>query len=169
MARYSTDAAAGRAIYKYMQPIGLDLFEENATYTANYTDMGSEGFFNYLENSPYVDNTQWTFEDSLVTYENTVVTEVNNVTDITLVFDRPTGFLNEMYYSASFINGSGFFAGVNLTIIRLHGWGLPYYITTWVVWIPIILVLVGVIVAIRMHAFQRLKLYLEARKLAKRD
>ncbi|MCE7742953.1 MAG: hypothetical protein GOP50_10900 [Candidatus Heimdallarchaeota archaeon] len=196
MARYTSDTATGRAIFKFLQPVGINYienftstyynsseflndYENNYNYTDfladyygniyNYTDMGSEGFFNYVETSPFINRTFWTFEENLVTYENTIISEVNNITEITLVFDRPTGLLNEMYYSASFINGSEYFAGVNLTLIRLHGWGLPYYITTWVVWIPIILVVVGIIVAFRLHAFQRLKLYLEARKLAKRD
>ncbi len=169
MARYPSDDAAGRAIYKYMQPIGLNLVEEAGGVIYNYTAMGNEGYFDYLENSQFFDRTHWTFEDNLVIYENTIISEVNNITEITLTFDRASGLLNEMDYSASFINGTGFIAGANLTLIRLHGWGLPYYITTWVVWIPIILVIVGVIVAFRLHAFQRLKLYLEARKLAKRD
>lgn len=172
MARYPTVEATGRAIYKYLQPIGLSLIEEYLGETYNYTDMGNEGYFEYLENSPYVDNTGWTFDEELAYYENTMITEINNVTEISLIFDKTIGLLNEMYYSASFtnlINGTTTFSGVNLTMVRLHGWGLPYYITTWVVWIPIILVLIGLIVAIRMQAFQRLKLYLEARKLAKRD
>ncbi len=169
MARYPNDASAGMAIYKYLQPIGLNLAENYSGEFYNYTAMGNEGFFYYMEYSEYFNRTFWAFNDQIVTYHNTIISQVNNKTDITLIFDRATGLLNEMYYSAIFINGSGYPAGANLTMIRLHGWGLPYYITTWVVWIPLILILVGVIVAIRYNAFQRLKLYFEARKLAKRD
>jgi len=173
MARFPTEDLSGQAIYKFIQPLALNLFENYTSpelnYTANYTAMGNEGYFNYLENSPFIDNSLWTFEEDLVTYENTIISEINNVTEIKLIYDRPTGFLNEMYYSASFLNATGSPVGANITLIRLHGWGLPYYITTWVVWIPIILLLVGLIVAIRFQAFQRLKLYLEARKLAKRE
>ena len=169
MARYPSDTAHGRAIYKYLQPVGINLLENNSGIYYNYTALGNEGFFAYMEYSIYVDRSYWTFGDTTITYQNTMISEVNNVTEITLIYDRTTGLLNEMYYSASFINGSDYFAGVNLTMIRLHGWGLPYNITTWVVWVPLLLILVGFIVAIRFHAFQRLKLYLEARKLAKRD
>jgi hypothetical protein len=176
MARFDTDAETGQAIYKFIQPLGIDLVETFTSaefnYTANYTAMGNDGYFNYLENSPFYNQSQygyWTFESNIVTYQNTIISDISNVTDITLIYERSTGFLNEMYYSASFTNSTGSFAGANLTLIRLHGWGLPYYITTWVVWIPIILVLVGLIVAIRFQAFQRLKLYFEARKLARRD
>ena len=198
MARYPNDNLHGQAIYKYLQPIRIDLLENftniayyngssflnyyanNFNYTQNfwddyggkvynYTSMGNTGFFNYVENSPFINRSYWSFSDNVVTYENRMISEINNVTEITLIYDRATGLLNEMDYSASFINGSGYIAGVNLTMIRLHGWGLPYYITTWVVWIPIILFVVGLIVAIRFQAFQRLKLYLEARKLARRE
>lgn len=169
MARYPSPLSAGMAIYKYLQPTGLILTENNSGTFYNYTAMGNEGFFYYMEYSAYFNRTFWAFTDQTVTYHNTMISQVDNKTDITLIFDRATGLLNKMYYSAMFINGSGYPAGVNLTMIRLHGWGLPYYITTWVVWIPLILILVGLIIAIRYNAFQRLRLYLEARKLAKRD
>ncbi len=198
MARYTDDNAHGRAVFKFIQPVALNLLENftnilyyntssfinyysnNFNYTQNfwndyggniynYTDLGNEGFFSYMETSPFVNREYWTFDEDLIIYTNTIISEVNNVTEVTLIYDRATGFLNEMEYSTSFINGSGFFAGANLSLVRLHGWGLPYTITTWVVWIPIILFIVGLIVAVRLHAFQRLKLYLEARKIAKRD
>jgi hypothetical protein len=193
MARFPNDASHGVAVFKFVQPIGIDYWENftdpnyNSTefldyYEANYnyTDFAVThynktffynvtGYFNYLETSPFINSTLWSFEDDVVRYTNRIKTEVNNITDVEIVYDRETGFMNELYYTANFINGTGHFAGVNLTLIRLHGWGLPYTITTWVVWIPILLITVGLIVAIRMRAFQRLRLYLEARKLAQRD
>ncbi|MHA1198440.1 MAG: hypothetical protein ACTSQF_03715, partial [Candidatus Heimdallarchaeaceae archaeon] len=90
MARYPSDAANGRALFKYLQPVGLNLIENYTGEVYNYTGMGNEGFFNYKETSPYVNRTFWTFEGNLVTYHNTIISEVNNITEITLVFDRPT-------------------------------------------------------------------------------
>ncbi len=193
MARYTNDVAHGRAVFKFVQPIGinyyenftdpyynstvfLDYYEANYNYTQfNETHYGQiffyneTSFFDYLDTSPFINKTLWTIEESVARYSNTIITEINNVTNIELIYDKETGFLNEMYYSASFINGTGYFAGVNMTLIRLHGWGLPYTVTTWVVWIPILLITVGLIVAIRLRAFQRFRLYLEARKIAQRE
>ncbi len=194
MARYSNDFEHGRAVFKFLQPIGIDhwdnftneyynspaflnYYEENYNFTDfavthyNQTFFYNEtSFSDYLARSPYINTTRWTvLEDDTVVYTNTIISEINNITQIEIIYDKDTGLSNRMYYSASFINGTGHFAGVNMSLIRLHGWGLPYTITTWVVWIPILLITVGLIVAIRLRAFQRLKLYLEARKIAKKD
>ncbi len=192
MARFSNDATHGRAIFKFVQPIGIDYWDNFTDdyynspafldyYEANYnytdfavTHYGQTFFYNetsfadYLDRSPYINPAIWSVLDDTVVYTNTIITETNNVTQIEITYDKETGLANTMIYSASFINGTGHFAGVNMTLIRLHGWGLPYTITTWVVWIPILLVTVGLIVAIRLRAFQRFKLYLEARKIAQR-
>ena len=193
MARYPNDNIHGRAVFKFVQPIGIDYFENftdpyyNSTewldyYEANYnfTDFAATcynqifyynetSFTNYLATSPFINKTLWTVLEDTFIYKNTITSQVHNVTNIELIYDKQTGLMNRMYYSASFINGTGQFAGVNMSLIRLHGWGLPYTVTTWVVWIPLLLITVGLIVAIRLRAFQRFRLYLEARKLAQKD
>ena len=193
MARYSNDAEHGRSIFKFIQPSYYDYYE-NFTDPAynettfldwyeskyNWTDFSvthfnqtfyynETGYFSYIENSPYVNKTRWTVYDDVVVYWDKVITGTGNVTEYELTYDKETGFLNELHFTAQYINGTGHFAGANLSYIRLHGWGLPYTITTWVVWIPILLITVGLIVAIRMRAFQKFRLYLEARKLAQRE
>ncbi len=160
MARYPNLNTRIYAVFKYILPITLDFSEHGINYTS---------YFSYLETSDAVDRSYWTFEEKKITYNYTIITEVNNVTDISMVYDRETGIMDQMFYSASFTNATDHFAGVNFTLTRLHGWGLPYNISTLVVWIPILLFVVGLIVAVRMHAFQRFKLYLEARKIEKRD
>jgi len=193
MARYINDIEHGRAVFKFLQPIGINYWHDftDSTYNEtafldyyeshyNYTDFAvthynqtffynETGFFSYLDTSPFVNQTQWSVEEDVVRYTNVLKTQVNNITSVEIIYDKETGLMNELYYSASFINGTGHFAGVNLTFIRLHGWGLTYNITTWVVWIPILLITVGFIVAFRLRAFQKLRLYLEARKLARRE
>ncbi|MCG3223947.1 MAG: hypothetical protein H7647_05740, partial [Candidatus Heimdallarchaeota archaeon] len=159
MARYPNLNTRIYAVFKYILPITLNLSEHGINYTT---------YFSYLENSVAVDQSYWTFEEDKVTYNYTSITEINNVTDISMIYNRETGIMDKMFYSASFTNATGHFAGVNFTLTRLHGWGLPYNVTTLVVWIPIFVLLVGLIVAIRLHAFQRFKLYLEARKIVKR-
>lgn len=160
MARFPNLNARILAVFKFILPITLDLFEHDV----NYTD-----YFYYLENSVAVDQSYWTFEEKTVTYNYTSVTEVNNVTDISIVYDRETGVMNQMFYSARFTNETGHFAGANFTLTRTHGWGLPYNVSTLVVWIPLLVLAIALIVAIRVQAFQRFKLYLEARKILKRD
>ena len=162
MARYDPTSLQVLAVFKYILPISLDFYEHGVNYT-------EEDYFFYLENSLAVDRSFWTFEEEKVVYNYTSVTEVNNVTDISMVYDRESGLMDQMFYSARFINETGHFSGVNFTLTRTHGWGLTYNISTLVVWIPIILVVIGLIVAIRLHAFQRIKLYLEARKIIRRD
>ena len=162
MARYPNLNSRIIAVFKYIQPITLDLFEQSVNYSV-------ETYFYYLENSPAVDQSYWTFEEKTVSYNYTTVTEVNNVTDIKMVYDRETGVMDQMFYSARFTNETGHFAGANFTLTRTHGWGLAYNVSTLVVWIPIVLLVIGLIVAIRMHAFQRLKLYIEARKIVRRE
>jgi len=179
MARYSGDDEHRLAVFKYIQPIkvnvtGLDLADEFVFWFLNQTGEiemekgGYVNYFDYLEYSLYTDRTRWTIGEKLATYNNTWTQGVNQ-TDITLVFDKSSGFLNEMTYTASFVNMTGYPAGINMSMIRLHGFSLPYNITTWVIWIPILLLLIGLIVAIRMRLFQRWKLYREAKKLMKRD
>ncbi|MHA1345983.1 MAG: hypothetical protein ACTSO3_06280 [Candidatus Heimdallarchaeaceae archaeon] len=162
MARYTTVNSQIQAVFKYFQPISLDVIEDGSNYV-------NQSYFFYLENSTYTDKTYWTFEENEVIYNYTSITEVNNVTDISMVYDRESGLMNKMFYSASFLNETGHFAGANFTLTRLHGWGLTYNISTLVVWIPLLLLVIALIVAIRMHLFQRIKLYLETRKILRRD
>lgn len=162
MARYDPTSLQIFAVFKYFLPISLDFYENGVNYT-------EESYFFYLETSTAVNQSYWTFEDKKVTYNHTLRTEVNNVTDITIVFDRESGLMDQLFYSASFVNGTGYFAGVNFTLTRLHGWGLAYNISTLVIWIPLLLMVVALIVAIRLHLFQRFKLYLEARKIVRRE
>jgi hypothetical protein len=176
MARYSGDPEHRLAVFKYIHPqiVNVTGFEDVDIFTLQSLDLIDEGgyvaYFDYLEYSTNTDFTRWTIDEKLATYNNSWTDAGGlNRTEITLVYDKESGFLNEMTYSASFINMSGFPAGINMTMIRLHGFGLPYNITTWVIWIPILLVLVGLIVAIRMRLFQRWRLYREARKLMQRD
>ena len=162
MARYPNLNNRILAVFKFILPITLDLYEQGVNYT-------EESYFFYLENSIAVDQSYWSFDDNIVTYNYTTITEVNNVTDITIIYDRETGIMNQMFYSARFTNETGHFAGANFTLTRTHGWGLAYKVSTLVVWIPIIILVIGLIVAIRVHAFQRFKLYLEARKIVRRE
>ncbi|MBY8999774.1 MAG: hypothetical protein KGD64_02565 [Candidatus Heimdallarchaeota archaeon] len=168
MARYPTVNDQIAAFFKYIQPTSLD-FTENITEFYNFTALGNEGYFSYIENSAAVNHSFWTLEEKLVTYSYSTVTEVNNITEITLIYNRNTGLMDEMFYSASFTNSTGHFAGANFSLTRLHGWGLPYNISTLVIWIPIIIVIVSLIVAIRLHLFQKIKLNLESRKIARRE
>ena len=165
MARYPSVSDHILAFYKYVLPLELDHYENGV----NYTLLGDEGYFTYLETSEDVNQSLWLVEDDTVTYSYTTISETSNITEITLIYDKSEGLMNEMYYNAYYTNSTGYYAGVNMTIVRLHGWGLRYNISTLVIWIPIILVVIALIVAIRMHLFQRFKLYLEARKLVKRD
>ncbi|MHA2309755.1 MAG: hypothetical protein ACXABJ_10795 [Candidatus Heimdallarchaeaceae archaeon] len=126
-------------------------------------------YFDYLERSTIVDHSMWTFEEKVAIYNYTLVTEDNNVTAVQLTFDKKSGFMNEMDYRVSYINGTGAPAGVNISIVRLHGWGLRYNISTWLIWTPIIMLTVGLIVALRMRLFQRYRLHREAKKLMKRE
>lgn len=162
MARYDPTSLQVLAVFKYFLPISLDFYEHGVNYTEH-------DYMHYLENSLAVDRTFWTFEEDKVIYNYTSVAEVNNVTDISMVYDRESGLMDQLFYSARFVNETGHFAGVNFTLTRTHGWGLAYNITTLVVWIPIILVVIALIVAIRLHLFQRFRLYIEARKIIRRD
>ncbi len=162
MARYDPTSLQVLAVFKYTLPITLDFYEHGVNYT-------EESYFYYLENSTAVDRTYWTFEEKKVIYNYTSITEVNNVTDISMVYDRESGLMDQLFYSARFINGTGHFSGANFTLTRTHGWGLAYNISTLVVWIPIMIVIIGLIVAIRIHLFQRIKLYIEARKIVRKE
>lgn len=169
MARYHSDNEHKMAVFKYIHPArvnvtGLDVYD-----LFDDENDGIMSFSSYLEQSPAVDQSMWTFEEDVYIYNNTVITEDNNVTTMRLTFDRSSGFLNEMDYSVSFINGTGSPAGINISFVRLHGFGLRYNISTWLIWTPLLLLLVGLIVAVRMRLFQRIKLYREAKKLMKRE
>ncbi|MHA1668373.1 MAG: hypothetical protein ACTSUR_06910 [Candidatus Heimdallarchaeaceae archaeon] len=164
MARYDPVDNHIYSVFKYILPTKI-----NTTYQE--IDFGE-----YLQTTTdsWVNKDAWTVEDHYIKYNYTMdLGDSNsdgiNTTTIRMVYDRSSGFMNELNYEANFINMTGHYQGVNLSMIRLHGWGLPYNITTWAVWIPIILLLIGLIVAIRLRLIQRLKLYLEARKLAKRE
>ena len=155
MARYPTEATANRALFKYCLPIGLNLvenftseyylsstfldyYEENFNYTSdfvgeyygkifNYTESG---FFSYLENSPFIDRSYWTFEEETVSYKDSWITFISNQTQIEIIFQRETGLMNELHYQAQFINGIGNIAGANVSIIRLNEDGFPYNYTS---------------------------------------
>ncbi len=86
-----------------------------------------------------------------------------------LIYDKGTGMLNEYIYTEVYSLNNEVVATANLTLIRSHGWGLPYNVSTWVVWGPIIILTVLLIVAIKMQVIQRIKIYFEAKKLAKRE
>ncbi len=164
MARYHSNEDHRLAVFKYIQPTRI-----NVTGFTDIYEIGFIDFFEYLERSTAVDQSMWTFEDKVAIYNYTLITENNNVTKIQLTFDKKSGFLNEMEYRVSYINGTGDPAGVNISLVRLHGWGLQYNISTWLIWTPIIMLTVGLIVAIRMRLFQRYRLHREARKLMKRE
>jgi len=163
-ARYISTDAQKLAVFKFLQPLTINITENYVDYSIH-----EDGYFGYLDESPSINHTIWDVQEDLVIYQNTVYSQINNKTVIYLEFDKKTGLLNEMNYEMYFTNSSGAFAGTNISLIRLHGWGLPYTVTTWAVWIPIILVTVGLIVAIRMRVFQKIKVYRESRKLAQRE
>lgn len=163
-ARFPTTNLHKSAAFKFLQPLTINITENFMDYT-NHPD----GYFGYLSESDTVNHTIWEVQDDFVIYENTVYSEISNKTVISLVFDKKTGLLNDMNYEMYFSNATGHFAGANISLIRLHGWGLPYTTTTWVVWIPIILVFAGLILAFQFRVFQKLKIYRESRKLAKRE
>jgi hypothetical protein len=164
MARYHSTEDHRLAVFKYIQPIRINVSGFTDIYDSGYID-----YFDYLDRSTLTNTSIWTIEDKVAIYNNTFIIDDNNITDVHLTFDRKTGFLNEMEYAVSFINGTGSPAGVNISLVRLHGWGLQYKISTWVIWTPIIMVFIGLIVALRMRLFQRYRLYREAKKLAKRE
>ena len=170
MARYHSAEDHRFGVFKYIQPIEINVSGYSDVHDIYDDEIdGLMGFFDYMEHSTAVDHSMWSFEEDVAIYNYTQITEYNNISEIQLTFDKKSGFLNEMEYSVSYINGSGYPAGVNLSMIRLHGWGLQYNVTTWLVWTPIIIVSVALIVAIRMRLFQRYKLHREAKKLAKRE
>ena len=165
MARYPTEGLHVAAAYKYFLPMQLN-------FTADGYNYEVSDYFEYLETSPEVNQTIWSFDEDTATYSNVFITQISNRTELEIIYDKKTGFMNEFHYSASYIsqqNGTTTLEGANMTIVRLHGFGLRYNITTWVVWIPVLLFVVAIILAIRFRIFQRFKLYREARKLAQRD
>ncbi|NPD87659.1 MAG: hypothetical protein HGN29_02980 [Asgard group archaeon] len=175
MARYHSNEEHRLAVFKYIQPArinitGYDLSEEiNFELLDLVDDDGYINYFDYLEHSLYVDRSMWTFEEKVAIYNYTLITETNNVTEMELTFDKRSGFLNEMDYRVSYINGTGAPAGVNISLVRLHGFGLRYNISTWLIWTPILILTIALIVALRMRLFQRYKLHREAIKLSKRE
>ena len=175
MARYHSNDDHRAAVFKYIQPIKVNISEFDISeqllfaYLNLTDDDGYVGYFDYLENSINVDRSMWSFEEKVATYNYTLITENNNVTEVHLTYEKKSGFLNEMKYSVSYINGTGAPAGINISLVRLHGWGLRYNISTWLIWTPIILLMVALIVALRMRLFQKWRLHREAKKLAKRD
>ncbi|MFW9852285.1 MAG: hypothetical protein ACFFDS_05055 [Candidatus Thorarchaeota archaeon] len=163
-ARYDSTDLHKLAVFKFLQPLTINITEDGTDYTNN-----PDGYWGYLDQSEYINHTIWNVQEDVVLYQNTVYSEVSNKTVISLVFDRKTGLLNDMNYEMYYTNSTGHFAGANITLIRLHGWGLRYTTTTWVVWIPIIFVFVGLIAAIQFRVFQKIKVYRESKKLAQRE
>ncbi|MCG3216527.1 MAG: hypothetical protein KAS63_07375 [Candidatus Heimdallarchaeota archaeon] len=166
MTRYPTESQHTDAAFKYLLPLTLN-YSKSAS--SNYS-IGD--YFEYLATSPDVNRTIWTVDDKLAVYENTVYTEQGNRTILKIKYDNKTRFMNELNLQAiytTFVNGTAGTAGANMTMIRLHGFGLRYNITTWVVWIPVILFLTALIVSIRYRVFQRYKIYRESKKLAQRE
>ncbi len=165
MARYPTEYSHSEAAFKYFLPLELNYTFDGYTYQVG-------DYFEYLESAPDVNQTIWTFEEDIVIYHDVFITHEGNRTEIEIVYDRKTGFMNEFDYSADYtgyVNGTTTNEGANLTLVRLHGFGLRYDVTTWVIWIPVLLLVAGIIVAIRFRVFQRLRIYREARKIAQRD
>ena len=165
MARYPTVASHVEAAFKYFLPMQLNFTTDGINY--NLTN-----YFEYLETSPDVNQSIWTVEEDLAIYHDVFITQISNRTVVDIKYDKKTGFMNELFFRAdftSYVNGTTTFEGVNMTLVRLHGFGLRYNITTWVVWIPVLLLVAAIIVAIRLRAFQRLRIYREARKLAQRE
>ena len=159
---YVNDVAAGYsttnehifAFWKYILPAAVNITEDGYFYQVIdiYDKLGDIEGWSLSGNPSY----------------NVTITDGGNVTYLSMVYDRSTGLLNELHLEAKYsINGR--FAGANMTLIRLHGWGLPYYTSTMVVWIPLMTFFVLLIIALRLKLFQKLKLYFEARKLAKRE
>jgi hypothetical protein len=163
-ARYESTDLHKLAVFKFLQPLSINISEGFVDYTYH-----PDGYFGYLANAPSVNQTLWDVQEEVVVYQNTVYTEVSNKTVMSLVYDRRTGLLNDMTYEMYYSNSTGHFAGVNISLIRLHGWGLPYTTTTWVVWIPIIIVFVALIAALQFRVFQKIKIYRESKKLAQRE
>ncbi len=163
-ARYPSTDLHKLAVYKFLQPLTINITEDFIDYT-NHVD----GYFGYLANSVNVNHTIWEVQEDVLIYHNTVYSEISNKTIITLEFDKKTGFLNDMNYEMYYTNTTGHFAGANFSLIRLHGWGLPYTTTTWVVWIPIILLFTSLIVALQLRVFQKIKIYRESKKHAQRE
>ena len=165
MARYPTDDLHVAAAYKYFLPLELN-------FTADGINYQVSDYFEYLETSPDVNQTIWSFDEDTVTYSDVFITQISNRTELEIIYDRESGFMNEFRYSStytSFQNDTTTLEGANMTLIRIHGFGLRYNITTWVVWIPVLLSVIGIILAIRFRVFQRFKIYREARKLAQRE
>lgn len=165
MSRYPSDGIHAEAAFKYFLPMTVNVTTDGFNYT-------KFDYFEYLATSPDVNQTIWSIEDDLAIYSDTFITHNGNRTEIEIKYDIKTGFMNEFVYKAdytSFVNGTTTYEGANLTLIKLHGFGLRYNITTWVIWIPILLLVAGMIVAIRLRAFQRLRIYREAKKLAQRE
>ena len=163
-ARYESTDLHKLAVFKFLQPLSINITEDFVDYT-NHPD----GYFGFLNNSATVNHTIWKVQEDVVLYQNTIYTEVSNKTVISLVFDKRTGLLNDMNYEMYYSNATGHFAGANVTLIRLHGWGLKYTTTTWVVWIPIIFLFVAIIAAFQFRVFQKIKIYRESKKLAQRE
>jgi len=154
-AGYSNKEQNVLAIWKYFLPTSLNISDVNGTYRLY-------SIIDELRN-----DTHWTIGDNLLTY-NYNVTNNSTMLKLTLTYDRSLLLLNELHLSVKLIVDEKSYSA-NLTIIRLHGWGLPYYTSTLVVWIPLGAFFVLLIVAIRLKLIQKIKLYFEARKLVKKE
>ncbi len=177
-ARYDGDWEEIEALYRFITPYSLNItLGGPSNYSviryfdwvnASIWDLDRDAGIATINTTKYtIDSTTYFVDGSLNETEQLWV-QIYNTTFITLIYDIETSILNEMYYSASYsINGVPYSA--NFTLIKTHGWGLLYYTSTLVVWIPIIIFFVFLVVALRMRLFQKIKLYFEARKLIQRE
>lgn len=177
-ARYDGDWEEINALYRYIAPYSLNITEgDPSNYSvvryfdwvnASIWDVDNDAGIATIVTTKYtIDSISYIVDGSLNETEELWV-QIYNSSSITLIFDVETSILNELYYSANFsINGDPYSA--SFTLIKTHGWGLPYYTSTLVVWIPIIIFFVLVVIALRLRLFQKIKLYFEARKLIQRE
>ncbi len=191
---YVNDVAAGyqstsdkiRGVLKYVLPIEVNM---TSLFKGEYTPADLDDpqyitgdgivpfavFLEFCQNHEDIEGYDyWVFtqiENGLLIYDYSGGSvSSGKIIDATLTFDMKTGLLNEMTYKADLYDeeesliGSGY-----MELIRLHGFGLPYTMSTLVVWVPIIVVILSIIIVFRLNLIQKLKLRLEARKLAKRE
>ncbi|MHA1400676.1 MAG: hypothetical protein ACTSQE_10040 [Candidatus Heimdallarchaeaceae archaeon] len=138
-------------------------------YPIGTTEIDFFDFVKYFSDQADPNFQGWTFEDNAVIYEYEEVLAEGNVTHTKLIYDRETHLLNEYIYSEIYTVAGKTVASANMTLIRTHGWGLPYNVSTLVVWVPIGVFCFALVIAIRLNVFQRIKIYFEAKKLAQRE
>ncbi len=161
-ARFLSEAAHQRGIFRYLLPL---------TYSDGFF---SESIWAYLERKDQGVN-NWEFGTEVATLNLTQWNEVDmyqgqpaNITREQRIYDKATGLVNEIYYSIYNVINEVEYIG-EMTIIRTHGWGLPYNVTTLVVWIPLGLLTITIIVLFYLKVPQKIKLQREIKRLEKRE